>query len=174
MDTLKTIQKVFRAAKIICQILFVCCIVGVCLSVAGAVSLALDAPTLKIGGVSIAGMVEMQEGVSRKDMVMLCLSGACQVAVLGVLAWLGRSYFRQEEKDGTPFNRESAVQLRYLGIHSIWAPVVVQVIAEVICSGLPGNTLSMSSVPVAWGVMLIVLSLVCQYGAEVSEKQTKA
>lgn len=174
MNTLKIIQKVFHAAEIICRILFICCIVGVCLSVVGAVSLALDAPTLKIGGVSIASLVEKEEGISREGMVTLCLSGACQVAALGVLACLGRNYFRREAKDGTPFNKQSAVQLRQLGIHSIWVPVVAQVAAEVICMNLPGNTLGMSSVPLSWGVMLIILSLICQYGAEVSEKQTQA
>lgn len=174
MNTLRTIQKVFRAARIICQILFICCIVGVCLSMAGAVSLALDAPSLKIGGVSIAGLVEREEGISRQGMVTLCLSGACQVAALGVLAWLGRNYFRREEKDGTPFSRESAVQLRHLGIHSIWVPVVARVVAEVLCLNLPGNTLSTIRTPASWGVMLIILSLVCQYGAEVSEKQASA
>lgn len=174
MNTLKTIQKVLHAAKIVCRILFICCIVSVCLCAAGAVSLAMDAPTLKIGGVSIAGLVGKEEGVSREGMVTLCLSGACQAVALGALAWLGKSYFRREEKDGTPFNRESAVQLRHLGYHCIWVPLAAQVVAEVICTNLPGNTISMNSDPASWGLMLIFLSLICQYGAEVSEKQPEA
>lgn len=168
MNTLKTIQTVFRIAKIISQIIFIGCIVGCCLCLAAAVALALDVPALTIGQVNISGLVEAPADRSPSVMVLTVLAGAFQVAALGLLAKMAQRYFAREQKDGTPFSLGGARQLRRLGIHSIWIPIVAQVIAQVICKILSSTApieLS-SSIPVSYGVMLILLSLVCQYGAE--------
>lgn len=168
MDTLKTIQKVFRVAKIICQILFICCIVGCCLCLVAAVSLGMELPTLTIGRVNIISIVEAREGISNTGMVMICLAGAVQVAGLGILAKLAQRYLAREQKDGTPFTLGGAKQLRRLGIYSIWVPIAAQAIALAVCKTLSTPTpLPLdSSVPVSYGLMLVFLSLVCQYGAE--------
>lgn len=168
MNTLKTIQKVFCIAKILCQIVFVCCIVGCCLCIAAAVSLAVDIPALSIGGVNIVGLVEAQEGRSGGVMALTILAGAFQVAALGILAKLAQRYFAREQKDGTPFTLGGANQLRRLGIYCIWVPVVAQVIAQVICQTLSSTApVELSSgASIGYGLVLILLSLVCQYGAE--------
>lgn len=168
MNTLKTIQTVFRMAKVISQIIFIGCIVGCCLCLAAAVGLALDVPVLTIGQVNISGLVEAQAGRSAGVMALTILAGAFQVAALGILAKMAQRYLAREQKDGTPFTLGGAKHLRRLGIHSIWIPIVAQVIAQVICKTLSSTApleLS-SSISVSYGMMMILLSLVCQYGAE--------
>lgn len=64
MDTLKILQKLYRLGQILSKIAYVCAIVAACLCAAGIASLALGAGTLRLGGVTIRGLVRADTSLS--------------------------------------------------------------------------------------------------------------
>ncbi len=174
MKALQTIQTIVKIARIVCKVLFVCGIVGICLCVAGIISLALGAPTFKFGGVILESLVQNEAGTSVGSMyaAMAVTAIACVCAV--ILTRFAIRYFDRELKDGTPFTLDGAKELMRLGILSICIPIASQILSQIVEAIL---TRAMADVEppevqivgdVAVGVMLIILSLVCRYGAELN------
>ena len=142
MDTLKILQKLYRLGRILSKIAYVCAIVAACLCAAGIASFALGAGTLRLGGVTIRGLVRADTSLSEGALYAAMTAGLIVMAGEAVLSRFAAGYFAQALADGTPFRAESAVEL----------PL-----------GADGS--------VVLGVMFIVLSLVCRCAAEQMEVQ---
>jgi hypothetical protein len=105
--------------------------------------------------------------------------GAIFCAAEAVLSKFAETYFRNEQADGDPFTLHGAKELLRLGILTIAVPlgtVTVCSIGVAIADNLiPGiEKLSVGEFSsVGLGVMIIVLSLLCRYGAEIKEGQEK-
>lgn len=89
----------------------------------------------------------------------------------GLLLFNAVSYFKAELADGTPFTQTGAGKLRKLGVLTIVLPLVSLIVCSVIhaafgtdCWDADGNGASL-----ILGVSLIVMSVVCHYGAELRE-----
>ena len=172
MNTLKTIQTLAKIGKVFSKIIFVCCIVGFCFCIAGIVSLALGAESFRLGGVSIRGIIENDAGMSTPALYVSIAVGAVCCAAEAVLSKFAEVYFRHELADGNPFTLRGAKELLRLGILTIAIPLGTVIvcsigvaIAEVIYPGV--DELSIGEfTSVGLGVMMIVLSLFCRYGAE--------
>ena len=172
LKTLNTIQVLSKIGKILSRIIFVCCIVGFCGCIAGVLSLALGADTFKLGGVTIHGLIEKSAGMSMPAMYAALIVGMVFCAAEAVLSKFAEIYFRNELADGDPFTMRGAKELMRLGILTIAIPlgtVIVCSIGIAIADNIyPGiEKLSAGEYSsVGLGVMMIVLSLFCRYGAE--------
>lgn len=79
MDTLKILQKLYRLGRILSKIAYVCAIVAACLCAVGIASFALGAGTLRLGGVTIRGLVRTDTSLSEGALY------AAMTAGLGVM-----------------------------------------------------------------------------------------
>ncbi len=175
MNTLKTIQTLAKIGKVFSKIIFVCCIVGFCGCIVGIVSLALGAETFKLGGVTIHSMIENEAGMSLPTLYASMAVGLLFCGAEAVLCKFAEAYFKHELADGDPFTLRGAKELLRLGILTIAIPLGTVIICSIgvaiADTMIPGiDKLSIGEFSsVGLGVMMIVLSLFCRYGAEVKE-----
>lgn len=172
MNTLKSIQTLAKIGKIFSKIIFACCVVGFCGCIVGIVSLAIGAETFKLGGVTIHSMIENEAGMTMPTLYASMAVGLLFCAAEAVLCKFAEVYFKHELAEGDPFTLRGAKELLRLGIMTIAIPlgtVIVCSIGIAIADNVyPGiDKLSIGEFSsVGLGVMMIVLSLFCRYGAE--------
>lgn len=172
MKTLSTIQTLSKIAKIISKIILICSIVGLCLCVVGLCGLVLGTEAIKLGGVTVEGLIRDNANLSQGTLYAGVIEGAiCCVGAI-IVSKAAVNYFKKELDDGTPFTLDGAKQVTRLGVLSICVPVgeqVVYAIAKAVLarafedSALPGLEIGSS---VAIGVSLIIFGLIFKYGAE--------
>ena len=173
MNTLKTIQTLAKIGKVFSKIIFVCCIVGFCGCIVGIVSLALGAETFKLGGVTIHSMIENEAGLNLPTLYASMAVGLLFCAAEAVLCKFAEAYFKHELANGDPFTLRGAKELLRLGILTIVIPlgtvIVCSIGVSIADNMVPGiDKLSIGEFSsMGLGVMMIVLSLFCRYGAEV-------
>ena len=177
MKTLNTIQKLSKAGKILSRIAFVFALIGFCGCVVGLVSIRWgSASVIQWGGVTLHGILSRSDAYDLKT-ITATLSGILFVcAGEAVLAWFAARYFQNELKTGTPFTLSGAKELLRLGILTCAIPLgsaMAASIAEgIVSSYLRAARDSYSDIffnndgSVALGVMFIIMSLLCRYGAE--------
>lgn len=178
MNTLQIIQLITKVGKIVSKIIFICCIVGFCLCVVGIVGLALGTPVLKLGGITLESILQNEADTTPGSLYAMMATCAIVCAGEAVLAKFAMHYFEREQADETPFTTDGARELMRLGILSIAVPIaiqiVVQIVQAVLAKALPdvdAQKPEMSG-PVSFGVALIVMALLCRYGAEREAEKT--
>ncbi len=174
MKTLNTIQILSKIGKVLSKIVFICCIIGTVGCAAGMASLPFaDTGALKIGGVTIHGLIVNRAGIDLNSLYPL-MTGALIVCIgQAITAKFAEGYFAHELTAGTPFTLTGAKELLRLGIIIICVPLGTQILAEIVNNILAqiihcGEAFKLhGGDSVALGVMFIVMSLLCRYGAEV-------
>ena len=172
MKTLQIIQKLSKIGKILCKIVFILCIVGFCFCAVGIASLALGAKTVKIGSITMESLIKTEAELTMGTLYASMIVAMILCSGKAVLAKYAEHYFRGEIEDGSPFNQIRAAELKRLGILTICIPIGTQIIAETVYDALShiwNNAAPLeldNSGSVALGIMFIVLSLICRYGAE--------
>ena len=175
MKTLNIIQRLSMIGKILSKIMFIFCIIGFCGCIVGILSMSLGAPTLKIGGVTLESILNTEADVTVGTVYAAMAAGMILCAGEAVLAKFAEHYFKRELADGTPFDLGGAKELMRLGILAICIPIGTQIIAEIVYAVMEQTLRGVAplqldhSGSVALGVMFIVMSLGCRYGAEVRE-----
>lgn len=179
MKSLNTIQKLSKIGKVLSKIVFIFSIIGIFGCIVGLLSLNLGkGGMIKIGGVTLHGLISEEFGYSMKGMTA-ALSGWLIVcageAVLGKFAEL---YFKNELAAGTPFTLAGARELQRLGILNIVIPtgcaVIGSIVEEVVAGFMEleqGAAVDMyfdNESSMVFGILLIVGALLCRYGAELS------
>ncbi len=180
MKTLKTIQTLSKISKIFSDIIFICSIVGLCLSVAGIISLAFDWKPFTIGDITFGGVFRTPEDgtvLSAGDWYVVSAQGIVVCVGTIILSKFAGIYFKRELKDGTPFTSGGAKELLRLGILSVCIPIAEQIAASVIFFAVPAGfgdaTLQTdlhTECAVTVGIAIIVTSLICRYGAGLAEE----
>ena len=175
MQSLKTIQTLSKIGKILSTIVFVFCIVGFCLCVVGAVGAALGFDAVEIGDVTIKGILQESEILTKDVLLAVAAGGAVVCLAEAVLAKFAAHYFERELRDGTPFTYGGAKELQRLGILAICLPLAGEIIASVLCA----IALAAASEPelpdlayessIGIGIMMLVMAQVCKYGASLAE-----
>ena len=174
MNTLQTIQTIAKIGRVISKVIFVFCIVGFCLCAVGAVSLALGTPTLKLGGVTLQGILQENADMTTGSLYAALAAGAITCVGEGILAKFASRYFTKELADGTPFTVDGAKELLRLGILSVCIPIGIRIASEIaqkILETALTDVEPLKGIPevsVGICVMVIILALVCKYGAEKS------
>lgn len=172
MKTLKTIQTLSKIGKILSKIVFIFCIIGFCGCFIGILSMAFGAETLKFGGVTLESILNTEAEVTIGTVYAAMAAGMILCAGEAVLAKFAEHYFKRELADGTPFTFAGAKEMQRLGILTICLPIGTQIVAEIVhavmeqaMQGVAPLRLD-SAGSVALGVMFIIMSLICRYGAE--------
>ena len=181
MKALNTIQKLSKIGKVLSTIIFVCCIVGAVLSAVGILCLALIPDGFKIGEVTIRGLIESNAKLS----IETCYTSAALAFVFcigeAILSKMASRYFKNEIEAGTPFTEKGAGELKRLGICTIVIPIATAVISVIIYEIMKAVFKDVADLKFAdyasigIGVMVIVMSLLCRYGAYIKkEKEPEA
>lgn len=173
METLNIIQILAKMGKVLSKIVYIFAIIGVVGCIVGMLGLPFsDRELLKIGGVTIHSFIVNKVGIDLGYLYPL-LSGALIVCIgEAVTAKFAGTYFEHEISAGTPFTTSGANELLKLGIITICVPlgtiILSQIVSAIIVEFIGcGETFKIEDGDsVALGVMFIVMSLLCRYGAE--------
>lgn len=172
-NSLKTIQVLAQIGRVFSKIVWICCIVGVTGCLVGIASLAAGVDEiLKIGGVTIYGLIEKEAGISIGTMYASMTVG--MILCLGelALALFAERYFKNELKAGTPFTFDGADEMKRLGILAICISVGTTVVAEIayqIIDAVLQNAERMhidDFASIGLGITFLIMSVVFRYGAE--------
>ena len=176
METLKTIQTMANIGRIASKIIFICCVVGACICIAGVSgSVFLGTKGFVLGGVTIQSMFQREAGETIPEFYAKLAQGAVLCIGEAILCRISEKYFRNEIDAGTPFTLEGAQELKHLGIFAIVVPFVTDIIcsagAAAVAHFYPEvvklETGFLASAGI--GVMLIVMSLLCKHATEITE-----
>lgn len=181
MKSLKTIQTLAKIGKILSRIIFIFCIVGFCGCVIGLIGIALGANTLKFGHFILSDALQTKAQLSVGSVCAAMSVGMILCIGEAVLAKIAENYFKHELSRGTPFSFEGAKEMLSLGIFTICIPIASQIAAAIVhtvvskaMNGAAPLNLDNSG-SVSLGIMFIVMSVLCKYGAELtSEKSAKS
>lgn len=177
MKTLNLIQKFMKVGKIISKIIFICCCIGAiaCFVSIGLLAIISNLP-IEIEGQTLVDYI-MQTGEvninelfpSMAALVFICAGEA-------VVAKFAEIYFNNELNEGNPFTFTGAKELLRLGVLKISVPLVAVMIAEITSSIIAAiidceNNFSIESGEnIIMGIMLIIISFIFKYGAEIMNK----
>lgn len=165
MKSLHTIQTLSKIGKILSKIVYICCIVGFCGCLVGALALIFCKPYL-------AELFAQEQALG--SVWYAIFAGFFLSAGEFVVSLMAHRYFRNELAAGTPFTVQGAKELLRLGIYVIWIPLAGVLLTQ-IAQGVIGQFYPVTTFPelngfesVGEGVALILVSLLCRYGAELT------
>ena len=155
-------------------------IAGVCGCLAGLISLLLGSgDPVKFGGVTLHGLLPDTFGETLPAMQAALCGWLIVCAGEAVVARFAEGCFRNELKVGTPFTLAGAKELMRLGILTLAVPTGCSVVGSIVEGIVIGfmkkerdSTFDMhfdNGSSIALGVMFLVISLLCRYGAELHE-----
>ncbi len=172
MKTLKTIQTLSKIGKIFSKIVSICCLIGVIGCAVGSVAMLIGLKVVKIGGQTLENLLNTEAGVYTGTIWAAIAVGAILCIGEFFVAQKACRYFDHELQAGTPFTADGAKELLQLGISCIWIPIVAFVLAQVaqeVIAHFMANVALISIEGyqhVGLGIVLILVSLLCRYGAE--------
>ncbi len=176
MKTLQKIQKTFNVFKTLAKVAEILCIVGAAMLGVGVLCAVVQYNGGHIFSVLGEPMKLFADGTDLVQKYVELLSGAFMLTAEAILFGLTHSYLKSEQADGTPFTEKGADNLRALGIHFIWIPIVAIAASEAVAlwqdvesSGATDNFGSVMT-----GIVLIIASLIFRYGAELEKGKGSA
>ena len=184
MKSLNTIQKMSKIGKFLSKIAFIFSVIGFCGCIAGLLSLHFgNGSLIKIGGVTLHGLISEEYGYNIKSITATLSGWMIVCAGEAVLAKFAEVYFKNELSVETPFTLAGAKELLRLGILTLTIPTgcaVVGSIVEGIIAGFmkvkKAAAMDMyfdNEASIVLGIMFILGSLLCRYGAELRENQVE-
>lgn len=180
MNTLDMIQTLSRIGKILSRIAFIFAVITFCGCTVGIVGIAFGSDSyIKLGGVSLHSFIA-NSGKYDSGSIIAALSGISVIAAgEAVTAKFAEAFFKNELAAGTPFTLDGARELCRLGILSIAVSIGCSVFAAVTSEIAASVTNATESAAfdirfgvggnIALGVMFIVTSLLCRYGAQIKD-----
>lgn len=178
MNTLKTIQILSKIGKILSKIVYICCIVGFIGCLVGVAAMLIGAEAVKIEGMTLKSFLEQEANVSIATIWSAIIAGMILCVGEIYLSRKAHRYFSHELEVGTPFTMSGAKELLHLGISAVWVPIATSVAAIIAVEIVEGFADSSAEInlnfgeSISLGVMLIVTSLLCRHGAELTERPT--
>ncbi len=180
MKSLDTIQKLYKIGRVLSKIAFIFSVVGFGGCIAGLLSLSFgNGNLIKIGGVTLHGLISEEYGFNIKSISAALTGWMIVCAGEAVLARFAEGYFKNELKAGTPFTLTGAKELMRLGILTLAVPTGCAAAGSIVEGIIAGfmvveKTEAMdmyfsNEASIALGIMFILGSLLCRYGAELRE-----
>lgn len=182
MNSLHTIQKTCRVFQILAKVAMILSFVWAGLTALGA----LCAMVWSNGGTVIGAnqelLYKLTETGGLQEMMAKLLADTVFALTDGTLFAFVYRYLKAEQADGTPFTQTGAVKIRQLGISTIVMPIVATIISSVIYGCFQAVDTADSAIYAAVdhgddfptllvGVVLILVSLIIRYGAELEENR---
>ena len=177
--TLSTIQTLSKIGRVLSKIVFIFCLIGAIGCAAGILSIKLLPESFQLGSVTIQGLVDLSEEISADAACAALVTGLIMFTGEAVLAKIAERCFRREIEAGTPFSFEWSRQLKRPGICAICIPIASTVAAEIVNEILKQVLTDVSDLNLAdttsvgLGIMMIVASLLCKYGAELTQARAE-
>ena len=180
MKSLNTIQRLSKIGKVLSKIAFIFSVIGFCECIVGLLSLSFgNGSLIKIGGATLHGLISEEYGYNIKSITAMLSGWMIVCAGEAVLAKFAEVYFKNELNAETPFTLAGAKELLRLGILTTAIPTgsaVVGSIVEGIVAGFmnveKATAMDMyfdNEASIVLGIMFILGSLLCRYGAELRE-----
>ncbi len=194
MGTLKTVQSIVKVLKILSLIFAIISLVGAAVSLLGAIVMFI-LPSVLDDNIRqvLASMFSLDADATDEFFKMTGITMiAAVIGALGgaVVMFFSFRYLKKVEKDGTPFTFSGANELMQLGIITIAvlfaANMLASAIGGIAMSSMFNSllnselgselTYSMStevsaSSDITLGIVMILLSFVFKYGAEIDERR---
>ena len=175
MKSLQTIQKTCKVFQTLTKIAMILCFVGSGLLLLGLICGIVISST----GAVIAGNIEtlyrLTSSASFFEMVGSLLAEFVLTLTDALLFFHAWKYFSAEQADGTPFSHKGADLMKRLGILLIVLPAVSAILAGILCGifQLTQNVeIDLSNgTSLLMGLMLILVSVILHYGAELEENR---
>ena len=175
MKSLESTQKAFNVFKTLSKVAMVFCIVIASLCVVGSLCVFV----VSTGGHVFTLFGEPIDvyvvGNDYKESLAVMLSTTFVLVGEAILFGNSYAYLKKEISDGTPFTHSGAEKIRRLGIRYIYIPIIAIAIATVIFKVLnvksTSDMLDYSNIfSLTTGLILILASLIFNYGAELEDK----
>ncbi len=185
MKTLKTIQTLSKIGKILSIIARVCCMIGgiACAVTAGllgiygekAISIAKD----NANQIDDEQARQIVENLTNPMMITIIAIAAAFCFAGAVVARFATNYFKNEIEDGTPFTMRGAKELMRLGIIYIAVNLGVSIVAGSVFAIVSkswelADKYEFNGMSIGLGIVFIIVSLICRYGAELTEGKSEA
>lgn len=175
MKSLQTIQKTCKVFQTLTKIVMILCFVGSGLLLLGLICGIVISST----GAVIAGNMEtlyrLTSSASFFEMVGTLLAEFVLTLTDALLFFHAWKYFSTEQADGTPFSHRGADLMKRLGILLIVLPAVASVMVGVLHGIFNLTQIEAADVgngtSVMMGIMLILVSVILHYGAELEENR---
>lgn len=170
-NSLSKLQTLYKVAKVLSMIVFVCCIIGF-------VSCLLSCLLIGVvGDEMVASIMEFtEESLSKEQAICTLIGSVISCGAEIAVSYLAYRYFKNELAEGTPFTIRGSKELFRLGWISIVVSVVttcVIAIAYVIYNaaiGLDTKVTVESGSSIGLGITFIIVSLIYKC---VAEQQTQ-
>ena len=175
MNSLQTIQKTCKVFQTLTKIAMILCFVGSGLLLLGLICGIVISST----GAVIAGNMEtlyrLTSSASFFEMVGSLLAEFVVTLTDALLFFHAWKYFSAEQADGTPFSRRGADMMKRLGILLIVLPAVSAILAWGICTIFSVPQVKApdlgSEASIVLGIMLILVSVILRYGADLEDNR---
>lgn len=173
MKALKRIQLLSKIAEVVCRIIFIFCIIAV----AGA------AISLLVVGFA-KNNVDFQNELGKRnitltkvvcDSLVTLLSCGCGI----YLSYYNEKLFKKEIKLGTPFDLGLVKDMRKVAIINIILCIALSIVVAIVVAIVKAINNSTEAVDydvwttVMFGIFLLIISLFCEYGASLLDKEDK-
>lgn len=176
--TLRQIQTLFKIAKVLSKIVFICCIIGICGCLVGVAGVLIGERSLTFDGVTLHALLQNEAGVSLGTIWNAIVGGLLLCTGELFLSRLAHRCFSHELAAGTPFTAAGAKELLHLGISALWIPFASFVAAQIAQGIITAIYADAELLQLEWdggialGLMFIITSLLCRHGAELAAKDT--
>lgn len=173
MESLQKIQKTFGVFQVLSKVAMILSFVWAGLALIGLLFGIVWYTGGSVYGANMETVISLTETGGLYEMIGTLLSDFVFALTDGVLYLFAWNYFKAEQADGTPFTVSGANRIRRLGIQTIVLPLVAVIVSSVIytCFGMASAADSSNAGSVVLGIMLILVSLVFQYGAELEKNR---
>lgn len=173
---LHAIQRIAKILYVLSKIAFVFCIIGLVASVISVTGLRYWGE-IEVDGMDMLAYIEQSTGEAYTIQMCYAACGGAVVICLigGILAYYTKRYLKNELEAGTPFTREGAKELRILAILNFVLPMVASITQVAIFTELQVTDIEFSlDVDLGYVLVMIILSLIFDYGADMREQLGKS
>ncbi len=172
MKSLKIIQKIAYVAWIVSLVLACFAFTAAGFMVLGALGLGLMNLLMEIDFMREI-LLELPSEILYASPVNL-IAESIMAAGQGVVMMFVYRYFTNERRDGTPFTRRGAKEMMILGIITAAVPLVAISTSSTV-AWIGGISVSFSNADdMALGLLMVFMSFIFRYGADLAEKAGEA
>lgn len=170
MKSLRIVQGLAKAGKILSRIIYICCIVGICGCLGGIISLIVGDMICNNNGYDLNNLIETYTQINLATIYTYIAIGIILCIGELIVSKYAEKYFIKELEDGTPFTIEGSKGLFNLGMASIICTIssgVISSIVQGILSSFLSNVQDLSfDSSIGLGIAFIVVSFILKCGAE--------
>ncbi len=172
MGSLKVIQKITYVALIVSLVMACFAFTAAGFMVLGAMGLGLMNLLMEIDAIREI-LLELPSEILYASPVNL-IAESIIAAGQGIVLLFAHRYFKNEQKDGTPFTRRGAKEMLILGIITAAVPLVAISTSSTVAwvGGISINVYNAQDT--ALGLVLVFMSFIFRYGADLAEKAGEA